>query len=73
MSPDDDYAAYILGRELQKDEKKLQLLYDRAMNNPFTIYNDATGFMEARNKDGSWAGPNRGWTEGVYHLEDARV
>jgi len=31
---------------------------------PFTLFNDATGFMEARNADGSWAGEDNGWTEG---------
>lgn len=34
------------------------------MHAPFTLYNNVTGFMEARNKDGSWAGDTRGWTEG---------
>ena len=34
------------------------------MRAPFVLYNDLTGFMEARNKDGSWAGGTRGWTEG---------
>ena len=28
------------------------------------LFNPATGFMEARNSDGSWAGENAGWTEG---------
>lgn len=36
----------------------------RATVNPFVIYNEATGFMEARNANGSWAGPDEGWTEG---------
>ena len=34
------------------------------MRTPFTLFNDATGFMEARNADGSWAGEDNGWTEG---------
>lgn len=29
-----------------------------------TIFNNDTGFMEARNANGSWAGPDEGWTEG---------
>lgn len=37
---------------------------ERAMNNPFTIFNYETGFMEARNASGAWAGPDNGWTEG---------
>ena len=36
------------------------------MRTPFLIYNNATGFMEARNANGSWAGPDNGWTEGMY-------
>ena len=28
------------------------------------IFNNETGFMEARNSSGSWAGPDNGWTEG---------
>lgn len=31
---------------------------------PTTIFNNATGFMEARNANGDWAGPDNGWTEG---------
>ncbi|WP_220795018.1 GH92 family glycosyl hydrolase [Gluconacetobacter sacchari] len=29
-----------------------------------TLFNPATGFMQARKLDGSWAGPDAGWTEG---------
>ena len=29
-----------------------------------TLFNPATGFMQARNLDGSWASPDDGWTEG---------
>ncbi len=28
------------------------------------LYNPATGFMQGRNADGSWADPDAGWTEG---------
>jgi predicted alpha-1,2-mannosidase len=28
------------------------------------LFNPATGFMQARNSDGSWADPSFGWTEG---------
>ena len=28
------------------------------------IFNNKTGFMQARNSDGSWAAPDAGWTEG---------
>jgi len=30
------------------------------------LYNNKTGFMEARNSDGSWAGEEAGWTEGDH-------
>jgi predicted alpha-1,2-mannosidase len=29
------------------------------------LFNPATGFMQARNSDGSWANPRDGWTEGT--------
>ncbi len=29
-----------------------------------TLFNPATGFMQAKNADGSWANPDAGWTEG---------
>jgi putative alpha-1,2-mannosidase len=29
-----------------------------------SIFNNDTGFMEARNASGAWAGGDRGWTEG---------
>src|SRR6266545_5916335 len=61
---DDDFAAYVLALSLQKPLKFKAFLYERAMRTPFTLFNDLTGFMEARNKDGSWAGETRGWTEG---------
>ncbi|KAF8905739.1 glycosyl hydrolase family 92-domain-containing protein [Gymnopilus junonius] len=60
----DDYAAYVLARELGKPENITNFLLKRSMAAPFTLYNDATGFMEARNADGSWAGEDNGWTEG---------
>jgi putative alpha-1,2-mannosidase len=63
---DDDYAAYVLALQLGKPQNITDFLYERAMRAPFSIYNNATGFMEARNVDGSWAGPDNGWTEGAY-------
>ena len=62
---DDDYAAYILALHLGKPQTITEFLYERAMRTPFLIYNNATGFMEARNANGSWAGPDNGWTEGM--------
>ncbi|GLB33162.1 putative glycosyl hydrolase family 92 [Lyophyllum shimeji] len=60
----DDYAAYKLAHALGKPESITNLLLQRSMNAPFTLFNNATGFMEARNANGSWAGEKRGWTEG---------
>ena len=65
---DDDYAAYVLALHLGKPQTITDFLYERAMRTPFLIYNNATGFMEARNADGSWAGPDNGWTEGNVPL-----
>jgi putative alpha-1,2-mannosidase len=60
--PDDDYAAYVLAKELGKPEA--EFLLERSQRTPFTLWNEKTGFFEARNDDGSWAGEDRGWTEG---------
>ena len=65
---DDDYAAYVLALHLGKPQTIIDFLYERAMRTPFLIYNNATGFMEARNANGTWAGPDNGWTEGMYVL-----
>ncbi|EKM76066.1 hypothetical protein AGABI1DRAFT_63655 [Agaricus bisporus var. burnettii JB137-S8] len=58
----DDYAAYVLAKELGKPEA--EFLLERSKRTPFTLWNEKTGFFEARNDDGSWAGEDRGWTEG---------
>src|SRR5882762_3297278 len=60
---DDDYAISILASLLNKSTEA-EFFRKRGVTNPFAIYNHATGFMEARNADGSWAGPDAGWTEG---------
>ncbi|KAJ3492674.1 hypothetical protein NLJ89_g11184 [Agrocybe chaxingu] len=60
----DDYAAYVLARELGRPETVTRFLLERALRAAFALFNDATGFMEARNADGSWAGEGSGWTEG---------
>ncbi len=39
-------------------------LLNRSMANYRTIYNDKTGFMEAKNDNGTWAGRDMGWSEG---------
>ncbi|KZS94221.1 glycoside hydrolase family 92 protein [Sistotremastrum niveocremeum HHB9708] len=58
----DDYAVYAVAEALNRTEDA-QYFLERSKSYR-TIYNNATGFMEARNADGSWAGPDRGWTEG---------
>ena len=62
---DDDYAAFQLASALGKPEDIKSFLLERAMRAPFTLFNDQTGFMEAKNADGTWAGEENGWTEGV--------
>jgi len=63
LYPDDDYAVSTLAAALNKSADA-EFFRNRAMASPFTIFNSETGFMEARNADGSWAGQDAGWTEG---------
>ncbi|KAG1836241.1 glycoside hydrolase family 92 protein [Suillus subalutaceus] len=59
----DDFAVSVLAGLLNKSEEEL-FFRQRSLQNPFTIFNSLTGFMEARNASGAWAGPDNGWTEG---------
>lgn len=59
----DDFAVSVLAGLLNKSEDA-QFFRQRSMITPFTIYNNETDFMEAKNADGSWAGADMGWTEG---------
>lgn len=59
----DDYAVSVLAKILDKPTESAFFL-NRSLTNPFTIFNAATGFMEARNASGEWAGQEVGWTEG---------
>ncbi|OCH93281.1 glycoside hydrolase family 92 protein [Obba rivulosa] len=59
----DDYAVSVLAATLNKTDDA-SFFRSRAMTAPFTIFNNDTGFMEARNANGSWAGQDAGWTEG---------
>jgi putative alpha-1,2-mannosidase len=64
---DDDYALSVLASALNKtspSNTSSSLFRDRAHHAAFTLYNPSTNFMEARDADGSWAGPDEGWTEG---------
>jgi putative alpha-1,2-mannosidase len=60
---DGDYAVSVLARLLGKVEDS-QFFWNRSMLAPRVLFNNATGFMEARNASGAWAGPDNGWTEG---------
>lgn len=60
----DDHAAAIVAR-LSGDEHNATLLEKRSKNYK-NIWNKRTGFMEARNEDGSWAGEWEGWCEGDH-------
>jgi predicted alpha-1,2-mannosidase len=40
------------------------ILHERSLNTYRNIYNEKTGFMEAKNANGTWAGSDMGWTEG---------
>jgi predicted alpha-1,2-mannosidase len=58
----DDWCVAQVARTLGKTSDFLYF-QDRAHNYE-NIFNKSTGFMQARNFDGSWAAPNAGWTEG---------
>ncbi|KAF7194337.1 putative glycosidase [Pseudocercospora fuligena] len=58
----DDYAAAIVAQHAG-DEKTAEELHKRSMNY-HNIYNAETGFMEAKNDNGTWAGSEQGWAEG---------
>lgn len=60
---DDDYAISVLASLMNKTEDAT-FFRNRSLTAPFSIYNPDTGFMEARNQNGSWAGQDAGWTEG---------
>ncbi|VDC01005.1 unnamed protein product, partial [Peniophora sp. CBMAI 1063] len=59
----DDYAVSLIASHLNLTADASFFL-NRSMTAPFTIFNNATGFMEARNASGAWAGQGAGWTEG---------
>ncbi|KAH9812635.1 hypothetical protein Tdes44962_MAKER05762 [Teratosphaeria destructans] len=58
----DDYAAAIVAQHAG-DNDTAALLFQRSKSYD-KIYNHATGFMEAKNANGTWAGREQGWTEG---------
>lgn len=62
--PDDDHAASIVARTVGADTDA-EVLEKRAQYYR-NLWNADTGFMEAKNSDGSWAGETAGWTEGDH-------
>lgn len=58
----DDYAAAVVALHAGDDHTAAELQV-RSMNYQ-NIYNPDTTFMEARNDNGTWAGPKQGWCEG---------
>ena len=63
VRPDDDYAVSVFAGLLGKTQD-FHFFRNRSTFAPSTIFNNATGFMEARSASGDWAGPDNGWTEG---------
>ena len=58
----DDWCVAQIAKALGKT-KEYEFFLDRSHNYEH-LFNRATGFMQARNSDGSWAGADAGWTEG---------
>jgi predicted alpha-1,2-mannosidase len=58
----DDYAAARVA-EHAGDVTTAKALHERSMNYR-NIFNTETGFMEAKNDNGTWAGSEQGWAEG---------
>ncbi|MGA7155346.1 MAG: GH92 family glycosyl hydrolase [Acidobacteriaceae bacterium] len=58
----DDWCVSQIARMLGK-KKDADFFQNRAHNYQ-NIFNSSTGFMQARNSDGSWAPVDAGWTEG---------
>ena len=58
----DDWCVAQVAKALGKT-KEYQFFLNRSHNYEH-LFNKTTGFMQARNSDGSWADPKDGWTEG---------
>nr|OQO16520.1 hypothetical protein B0A51_18043 [Rachicladosporium sp. CCFEE 5018] len=58
----DDYAAGVVARHAG-DNETAAFLFERS-NNYCHLFSNATGFMQSRNANGSWANATHGWTEG---------
>jgi predicted alpha-1,2-mannosidase len=60
----DDWCVAQIAKKLGKTAD-YQYFLNRSHNYE-NIFNKSTGFMQARNSDGSWASPDAGWTEGNH-------
>ena len=58
----DDWCVAEIAKALGKT-KEYEFFLNRSHNYEH-LFNNATGFMQAKNADGSWASPDAGWTEG---------
>ena len=58
----DDWCVAQIAKALGKT-REYQFFLKRSLNYQH-LFNKTTGFMQARNADGSWASPDAGWTEG---------
>jgi putative alpha-1,2-mannosidase len=61
---DDDWAASLVADHV--GQKNMARSLRERSNSYRSLWNAGTGFMEARNSDGSWAGDHVGWTEGDH-------
>jgi len=61
---DDDWAASIVAEHI--GDLEIATMLRQRSKSYRALWNDNTGFMEARNFDGDWAGEDAGWTEGDH-------
>ncbi|AEU38107.1 GH92 family glycosyl hydrolase [Granulicella mallensis] len=59
----DDWCVAQLAKALGKN-KEYEYFLHRSLNYQ-NLFNKATGFMQGKRSDGSWANPDEGWTEGT--------
>ncbi|KAJ5233145.1 hypothetical protein N7468_006101 [Penicillium chermesinum] len=59
----DDFACSIVASHAGADAKSISALRDRSYNYRH-LWNNDTKFMQARNRNGTWANNTWGWTEG---------
>jgi predicted alpha-1,2-mannosidase len=60
----DDWCVAQVAKKLGKMDE-YEFFLKRSLNYEH-VFNPATGFMQAKNSDGSWAGEKEGWTEGDH-------